>query len=141
MNSRNYVVTGADVNDVMEMENTAYVSYTLRLLYLFLFANGYSKQKLNNMHLGVQEENHELICYKNLMFTEPFFIEIKHCSIGDKINIKSSFFNSKKECCAEVTKELVWFDTIRSEVTSAPKKILQHFNTYRKEVKNLNYSI
>jgi len=128
MIGKNYVVTGEDVNDVMEMESTAYISYTLRLLYHFLFHNGFSRQKLNALHLSLQEGNHVLVCYKNLMFTEPFVVEIKHCYIADKINIKSCFFNSKNECCAEVTEEVEWFDHIRREVITTPKKILQHFN-------------
>lgn len=125
---KNYVVTGEDVNDNMVMENTAYISYTLRLLYHFLFNNGFSKQKLNALHLDLQEKNHVLVSYQNLMFTEPFLIEMKYCSVDDKINIKSCFFNSKKECCAEVTKEVEWFDPIRREVTAVPKQILRHFN-------------
>lgn len=125
---KNYVVAGEDVNDVMIMESDAYISYTLRLLYRFLFDNGFSKEKLNALHLGFQEGNHELVCYKNLMFTEPFFIKIENCCIDDKIKIKSCFFNSKNECCAEVIKEVEWFDRIRREVTAAPKQILQHFN-------------
>lgn len=124
---KNYVVTGEDVNDFMVMENTAYISYTLRLLYHFLFHNGFSKQKLNALHLGLQEGHHELVCYKNLMFTEAFFVEMRHCYIDDKIKIKSCFFNSKKECCAEVTKEVEWFDSISREVIAGPKQILQHF--------------
>jgi len=93
-----------------------------------LFDNGFSKVKLNSLHLGLQVENHELVCYKNLMFTEPFFIKIENCRIDDKIKIKSCFFNSKNECCAEVTKEVEWFDHIRSQVIVTPKKILRHFN-------------
>ncbi|MFH6990967.1 hypothetical protein [Flavobacterium sp. FlaQc-48] len=125
---KNYVVAGEDVNDNMVMESTAYISYTLRLLYHFLFANGFSKEKLNALHLGLQEANHVFVCHKNLMFTEHFFVEMKHCYIDDKINIKSCFFNAKNECCAEVTKEVEWFDPIRREVIAAPKQILQHFN-------------
>ncbi|TDW47300.1 hypothetical protein EV144_105319 [Flavobacterium sp. 270] len=129
---KNYVVTGEDVDNVMVMESAAYISYTLRLWYRFLFDNGFSKEKLNALHLGFLEGNHELICYKNLMFTEQFLIEMKHCYIDDKINIKSCFFNSKNECCAEVTKEVEWFDSIRREVIAAPKQILQHFNSNAK---------
>nr|WP_315150733.1 hypothetical protein [uncultured Flavobacterium sp.] len=125
---KNYVVAGEDVNDVMIMESDAYISYTLRLLYRFLFDNGFSKEKLNALHLGLQVGNHELVCYKNLMFTEPFFVKIENCCIEDKIKIKSCFFNSKNECCAEVTKEVEWFDHIRREVIAAPKQILNHFN-------------
>lgn len=125
---KNYVVTGQDVNDDMEMESDAYISYTLRLLYRFLFENGFSKEKLNAQYLGLQVGNHELVCYKNLIFTEPFFIKMENCCIDDKIKIKSCFFNSKNECCAEVTKEVEWFDHIRSQVIVTPKKILQHFN-------------
>lgn len=125
---KNYVVTGQDVNDDMEMESDAYISYTLRLLYRFLFENGFSKEKLNAQHLGLQVENHKLVCYKNLIFTEPFFIKMENCSIDDKIKIKSCFFNSKNECCAEVTKEVEWFDRIRSQVIVTPKQILRHFN-------------
>ncbi|MCD0472279.1 hypothetical protein [Flavobacterium sp. JAS] len=126
---KNYVVAGEDVDDLMVMESNAYVSYTLRLLYHFLFNNGFTKEKLKTLHLGLQEGNHVLVCYKNLMFTEQFFVEMKHCYIDDKINIKSCFFNSKNECCAEVTKEVEWFDYARREVIAAPKQILQHFNT------------
>lgn len=75
---KNYVVTGEDVNDYMVMEDSAYSSYTLRLLYHFLFHNGFSKEKLNQMHLGLQEGNHELVSHKDLMFTEKFLVEMKH---------------------------------------------------------------
>lgn len=131
---KNYVVTGEDVNDGMVMESTAYISYTLRLLYHFLFDNGFSKQKLNTLHLSLKEGNHELVYYKNLMFTEPFFIQMKHCYIDDKISIKSCFFNSQNECCVEVTKEVEWFDHIRSEVIGVPKQILKHFNLNKKSL-------
>ncbi|OMQ08192.1 hypothetical protein [[Flexibacter] sp. ATCC 35103] len=125
---KNYVVSGEDVNDGMVMQDSAYISYTLRLLYHFLFHNGFSREKLNNLHLELQEGNHALVYFKNLMFTESFFVEMKHCLINDKINIKSCFFNSKNECCAEVTKELEWFDSIRKEVIITPKQIAKHFN-------------
>lgn len=118
---KNYVVTGQDVNNDMEMESSAYISYSLRLLYRFLFDNGFSKEKLNAKRLGLQIDNHELVCYKNLMFTEPFFIKIENYCIGDKIKFKSCFFNSKNECCAEVTKEVEWFDYVRKEVIPTPK--------------------
>jgi hypothetical protein len=61
------------------------------------------------------------------MFTQHFFVELKHFYIDDKIRIKSSFFNSKNECCAEVTKEVEWFDPIRRQVIETPKQILLHF--------------
>ncbi|MBP1221844.1 hypothetical protein [Flavobacterium sp. 1355] len=125
---KNYVVTGEDVNDFMVMENASYISYTVRLLYHFLFQNGFSKEKLNILNLDLQEGNHVFVCHKDLMFTEHFFIELKHCYIADKISIKSSFFNSKNECCAEVTKEIEWFDSLRGEVIGAPKQILKHFS-------------
>lgn len=129
---KNYVVSGEDVNDFMVMEDAAYISYTLRLLYHFLFHNGFSREKLNALHLGLQEGNHALVCHKNLMFTEPFFVEMKYCYVEDKINIKSCFFNSKNECCAEVVKEVEWFDSIRREVIAAPKQILKHFKVAQK---------
>lgn len=125
---KNYIVTGEDVDDAMIMESTAYISYTLRLLHHFLFNNGFSKEKLNTLHLGFQEGKNELICYKNLMFTEAFLIEMKHCYIQDKISIKSLFYNSKNEFCAEVANELQWFDKLSNEVIVTPQKILQHFN-------------
>lgn len=125
---KNYTVAGEDVNDGMVMESTAYISYTLRLLYHFLFANGFSKERLRALQLGLQEGNQELICYKDLMFTEAFFVELKHCCIADKITVTSSFFNSKNECCAAVTKEVEWFDPVRREIIAAPKHILRHFN-------------
>lgn len=125
---RNYTVTGEDVNDIMEMESPAYSSYTIKLLYHFLFHNGFSKEKLNALKLSFQEGNNEFFCYKNLMFTESFLIEMKHCHIDDKIKIKSSFFNAKNECCAEVIKELQWFDLTHKKVIATPEKILKHFN-------------
>jgi hypothetical protein len=124
---KNYVVTGEDVNDFMVMESAAYISYSVRLLYHFLFYNGFSKEKLNTLNLDLHEGDHELICYKDLMFTQHFFVELKHFYIDDKIRIKSSFFNSKNECCAEVTKEVEWFDPIRRQVIETPKQILLHF--------------
>lgn len=129
---KNYNVSGEDVNDNMEMESTAYTSYTLRLLYHFLFNNGFSKEKLNALHLGFKEGNNELVCYKNLMFTEPFSIELKYCHINEKINLKSSFFNSKQECCAEVFKEVQWFDHVQNQVIITSKKILRHFNPIKR---------
>lgn len=48
--------------------------------------------------------------------------------MDEKIKIENFFFNFKSECCAEVTKEVEWFDQIRKEVIVAPKQILQHFN-------------
>lgn len=128
MIGKNYVVTGQDVNDFMIMEKEAYISYTLRLLYIFLFNNGFSKEKLNALHIGFKEGNQKLICYKDLMFTQPFYIEMSDCYIDDKVIIKSRFFNLKKECCAEVTKEVEWFDYARREVIPVPRKIIKHFN-------------
>ncbi|AOC97022.1 hypothetical protein BB050_03944 [Flavobacterium anhuiense] len=125
---RNYIVTGEDVNDYMVMEDTAYISYTLRLLYHFLFNNGFSKVKLNYMHLDLQEGNHELVCHKDLMFTQSFLVEMKYCHIQDNINFKSCFFNSRNECCAEVIKEVKWFDPISKEVIRTPKNILKQFH-------------
>lgn len=125
---KNYVVAGEDVNDGMVMESTAYISYTLRVLYHFLFANGFSKERLKTLQLGLQEGNHEVVLYKNLMFTEAFLVEMKQCYIADKITVTSYFFNSKNECCAAVTKEVEWFDPVHSKVIATPKQILQHFN-------------
>ncbi|REG99529.1 hypothetical protein [Flavobacterium aquicola] len=128
MISKNYTVSGEDVNDVMIMESSAYNSYTIRLLYSFLFDNGFTREKLNSLNLGLQEGQEEFVCYKNLMFTESFFIEMKYCKIDDKISVKSSFFNSKNEHCAEVTKELQWYDNFKKEVITTPVKIQNHFN-------------
>lgn len=125
---KNYVVSGEDVNDFMVMETRAYLSYTLRLLYRFLFANGFSKERLHALQLGLQERKDILVSYQDLMFTEPFFVEMKQCCIGDKITVESYFFNSRNECCAAVTKEIEWFDPVRSKVIAAPKHILRHFN-------------
>ncbi|KFF02967.1 hypothetical protein [Flavobacterium reichenbachii] len=129
---KNYTVTGEDVNDIMVMESNAYFSYTIKILYHFLFDKGFSKQKLNSLNLALQEGNSELVCYKNLMFTEDFFIEMKHFHMDKNINIKSRFFNSKNECCAEVTKEFEWFDDIRREVIATPVKILKGFSPFMK---------
>ncbi|RUT72176.1 hypothetical protein D0817_00730 [Flavobacterium cupreum] len=126
---KNYVVSGEDVNDNMVMESTAYISYTLRVLYHFLFENGFSKERLRTLQLGLQEGHHALVSYKDLMFTESFFVEMKQCYIADKIIMESYFFNSKNECCAAVTKEVEWFDPVRSKVIATPKQILRYFNS------------
>lgn len=127
MITKNYVVIGKDVNDYMVMQSEAYLSYTLRLLYCFLFQNGFSKEKLNTLHLGFKEGTHRILSHQNLMFTEHFCIELKHCKIDDKIIVNSRFFNQKKECCTEVSIEFEWFDYVRSETIPTPKKILEHF--------------
>lgn len=126
---KNYTVTGEDVNDFMVMEHTAYISYTLRLLYHFLFTSGFSKQKLNALHLGFQEQKTMLELHKDLMFTESFTVKIKYCRIDDTINIESSFYNSKEECCAEVTNEIKWFDTMKNEIIVTPSHILRYFRS------------
>ena len=146
---RNYTVAGEDVNDTMMMENKAYVSYSIRLLYHYLFHNGFSRQKLTTLHLDLQENNHELVCYQNLMFTQPFLVLLKHCRIDEKISIKTSFFNAKDECCAEVTATIECVDPISRESILVPKQILRHFNTvvkkqsgnYKRPLENFNKTI
>jgi len=129
---KNYTVTGEDVDDIMVMEKTAYISYTIRLLYRFLYDNGFSREKLNHLNLGIQQVNHGLVCYKNLMFTEHFLVEMNQFNIEDKINFKSFFFNSKNECCAEISNEVQWFDPISRNIVATPKHILQHFSIQNK---------
>lgn len=124
---KNYSVTGEDVNDYMVMENTAYISYTIRLLYHFLFGHGFSKEKLNALQLGLKEESEQLVIYKDLMFTASFSAHIKRCQIDDIIKIESHFFNSKNECCAIVIKEIKWFDTLKKENIATPSNILKYF--------------
>lgn len=127
---KSYTVTGEDVNDDMVMENTSYISYTLRLLYHFLFDSGFSKEKLNALHLEFQQEKTVLVLYKNLMFTESFTVKLRYCQIDSSIVIESSFYNSKEECCAEVTKEIKWFDSKAMKVISTPVHIRKFFKNW-----------
>lgn len=125
---KNYVVTGEDVNDFMVMENTAYLSYALRMLYHFLFEKGYSREKLNRLQLGLQEGNHTLIYYKKLMFTENFFVEMDYCCKNEKVKMKNRFYNSQKELCAEITQEVEWFDYNLGMVIPAPRQLVFSFS-------------
>lgn len=124
---KNYVVKGEDVDDYMAMENEAYLSYSLRLLYHFLFEKGYSREKLNTLKLGLKEGNHALTSYKNLMFTEQFSVEMYYFYTNEKLNIKSSFFNAKNELCTDLTLEVNCFDYNLGEVIAVPQQIMKHF--------------
>jgi acyl-CoA thioesterase FadM len=131
---KTYTVKGDDVNDFMVMENFAYLSYTVRILQNFLFEKGYSRRKLNDLNLGLQEFNHELIYHKRLMFNEVFFIEMEFNNDNPKINIKNRFFNLNNELCVEVSKELNWYDYNRGEIAIPPKQMIQHFSNFQSTI-------
>lgn len=132
MFKRTYEVKGEDVNDFMVMQHFAYLSYASRIVDVFLFEEGYSRQKLNNLKIGLQECGEELIHHKQLMFGQTFFVNLEFATITNnkqKVNTKVCFFNIKKELCAVVFSELCWFDYGCWEVTTPPKKMGEHFLT------------
>lgn len=72
MFQRKYQVKGEDVNDVMLMQNHAYVKYGSKIIEIFLLDIGYSKQKLQKLNVFWQKENEQLLKFDNLFFTQFF---------------------------------------------------------------------
>ena len=58
---RTFKVKGEDVNDFMIMQNFAYLSYSSKLLEVYLLEKGYSQLKLNSLKIGWQKSNDRLI--------------------------------------------------------------------------------
>ena len=96
MFQRNYKVKGEDVNDFMVMQNSAYLKYASIVMETFLFVNGFTKLKMNNLKVGLQKNNDQIIQQKQLLFTQPFITKLELKSLGvceQKMSIAVHFFN------------------------------------------------
>lgn len=130
MFQRNYTVKGKDVNDFMVMQNAAYLSYASKIVETFLFVNGFTNLKMNNLKVGLQKNNDQIKKTKNLMFTQSFsvFLICKEFGFSDqKMNVEIHFYNNNKELCATVLRELFWFDYTSWQTINPPKVISKHF--------------
>lgn len=131
MFTRNYSVKGEDVNDFMVMQNNAYLKYTTKLVDTFLHTNRFTKLKMNNLKVGLQNNNDRLQQYKPLLFTEAFSVAL-HCKLlcnsSKKMNIEIYFYNKKEELCALVSREISWFNYENWQVETPPKTIRNYFN-------------
>ncbi|MFY0629240.1 MAG: hypothetical protein JXR05_02595 [Flavobacteriaceae bacterium] len=127
---RAFKVKGEDVNDFMVMQNFAYLSYSSKLLEVYLLEKGYSQLKLNSLKIGWQKSNDRLINKKHLMFTETFSVHLNFSEISmkeNKMSVLVDFYNAKNELCASLMTELQWFDYNAWKIITPPKKIAQHF--------------
>ena len=127
---RNYKVKGMDVNDFMVMQNFAYLSYSAKLIEVFLLEKGFPQMKLNSLKIGWQKANDQLVNKKHLMFTESFSVHLNFSKINSKENITKTFidfYNTKNELCATLTTEIQWLDYNTLKTIIPPKKIAQHF--------------
>ncbi|WP_435415687.1 thioesterase family protein [Polaribacter aestuariivivens] len=130
MFQRNYKVKGEDVNDFMVMQNSAYLKYASIVMETFLFVNGFTKLKMNNLKVGLQKNNDQIIQQKQLLFTQPFITKLELKSLGvceQKMSIAVHFFNEKEELCTTVYREIYWFDYTSWEVITPPKTIAKYF--------------
>lgn len=129
---RTYKVKGEDVNDFMVMQNFAYLSYSSKLLEVYLLEKGYSQLKLNTLKIGWQKSNDRLINKQRLMFTESFSVQLNFSETSmkeNKMTVLVDFYNAKNELCATLMTELQWFDYNAWEIITPPKGIAQHFYT------------
>ncbi len=127
---RNYKVKGEDVNDFMIMQNFAYLTYSSKLLEVYLLEKGFSKLKLNSLKIGWQKSNDRLINKKRLMFTDAFSVHLNVSNTNQKdhkTTVAIDFYNAKNELCATLMTELQWLDYNKWEIISPPQKIAQYF--------------
>lgn len=132
MFQRNYTVKGEDVNDFMVMQNAAYLHYTSKILETFLFVKGFTKLKMNNLQVGLQNTKDEVKHFKNLLFTQQFSVKIEFNSLSfclQKMNVIVHFYNQKEELCATVVRDLHWFDYNSWQAIVPPKSIIKYFST------------
>jgi len=130
MFQRNYRVKGEDVNDFMVMQNAAYLSYSSKILETFLYVKGFSKLKMNTLQVGLQKSNDQIVQHKRLLFTEDFSMDLEFKSIAfsnHKMMISIHFYNSKKELCTTIHRELFWFDYTSWQAVAPPKTIVHYF--------------
>ncbi|MFD2566060.1 thioesterase family protein [Pseudotenacibaculum haliotis] len=127
---RNYKVKGEDVNDFMVMQNFAYLSYSSKLIEVYLFEKGFPRLKLNSLKIGWQKSNDQLINHKHLMFTEPFSAHLhfdRMLESEEKIKVYIDFYSKDQELCATLETELHWFDYNTWKFITPPKNLAQHF--------------
>lgn len=130
MFQRTYRVKGEDVNDFMVMQNAAFLNYSSKILETFLYVNGFTKIKLNNLQVGLQKKNDQIIQHKRLLFTEAFSVNLACESIvfsNYKMKVSIHFYNDKKELCTTITRELFWFDYTAWTTICPPKSIRKYF--------------
>ena len=131
MFQRTYSVKGQDVNDFMVMQNAAYLNYTSKILETFLFVKGFTKLKMNNLQVGLQNSNDQVKHFKSLLFTQQFSVKIEFNSLSfchQKMNVIVHFFNEKQELCATVIRDLHWFDYNSWQAITPPKTITKYFS-------------
>jgi acyl-CoA thioesterase FadM len=130
MFSRSYSVKGEDVNDFMVMQNNAYLKYTTKLIDTFLYVNRFTKLKMNNLKVGLQNNNDKLQQFTPLLFTEQFSVKLQCkllCNNSKKMNVEIYFYNNKEELCALVSREISWFNYEVWQIETPPKKICNYF--------------
>ncbi len=130
MFQRTYKVKGDDVNDFMVMQNAAFLNYASKIVETFLFTNGFTKQKMNALKVGLQENNDIITQYKPMLFTQSFSVKLEFNSLGlcnQKMNIAIHFYNEKQELCTTVIREMYWFDYTSWITVSPPKTIAKYF--------------
>ena len=130
MFQRKYTVKGEDVNDFMIMQNAAMLGYTTKLLDTFLFINGLTKEKLGKLNVGLEKRNDVIRTSKPLGFTQPFTLVFAYNDLvvnHKAIFVKMHFLNENQEVCAEVTRELFWFDYKNWTEVKMPDKLLKSF--------------
>ena len=126
---RNYKVRGEDVNDFMVMQNFAYLSYSSKLIEVYLLEHGFSQLKLNSLQLGWQKSNDHLRNKKHLMFAKNFTARL---NFGESTRNKSTtvfidFYDDQQELVATLTTELSWFDYEAWDFVSPPQQIANLF--------------
>ncbi|WP_299061679.1 thioesterase family protein [uncultured Polaribacter sp.] len=130
MFQRNYTVKGEDVNDFMVMQNRAYLKYASKIVETFLYVKGFTSLKMNNLKVGLQKTNDQVIQQNRLMFTQPFSVKLEFRELGfcaQKMNIAIYFYNEKEQVCATVLRELFWFDYTSWTTKAPPKAISKYF--------------
>ncbi|WP_298479801.1 hypothetical protein [uncultured Maribacter sp.] len=100
---RKYKVKGEDVNDYMVMQDFAYVVYAISLIKSYVIKNGYSKKVVEGIKMNIENSTNQLVCIKNLMFTQDFLMYLDSFNIqegNNKVLVETRFFNAKNELCA-----------------------------------------
>ena len=131
MFQRIYTVKGDDVNDFMVMQNAAYLKYASKIVETFLFVKGFTSLKMNDLKVGLQKSNDQIINKQNLMFTQAFSVKLQFKEMGfcaQKMNVAIHFYNEKDEICTTVIRELLWFDYTSWQVIMPPKSISKYFS-------------
>ena len=130
MFQRKYQVKGEDVNDVMIMQNHAYVKYSAKIFETFLLNSGYSLQKLQQLNIFWQKENEQLFKLENLFFTQFFYVNLNFNSInssGNNLELVISFYNEKFIKHAHIVTTIGWYDLFSLKKINTPKRLVKYF--------------